>query len=314
MNNNLNLDKNLSIICQKFNLEKSQKIETLYNNLWVPLTLKLANKFYDKSKPLLVGVLGVQGTGKTTLTRILKYLLAQINISSETISLDDFYKTYEERKKLQQFDPRLIWRGPPLTHDVPLALNVLQALLESRPVVIPRFDKSLHNGKGDRAAPLCNRVVPPHNSTPLGHKITHRTEIIFFEGWFVGVQPIDENKFNQPPYPIITEHDKKFARDCNQRLKKYLPLWKLIDYQIILNPLDYRYSLPWRQEAEEKMKAQGKKGMSRQEIQEFVEYFWKALHPELFISTLIDNLSLTNSLVITIDKDHFCQDYIIKIN
>jgi len=68
--------------------------------------------------------------------------------------------------------------------------------------------------------------------------------------------------------------------------------------------------LPWRQEAEQKMKAQGKTGMSNQEIKEFVEYFWKALHPELFINTL----SVSKSLVIKIDQNHFCADYMINNN
>ncbi|MGY6529907.1 MAG: glycerate kinase [Cyanobacterium sp.] len=298
MDSDINSKDNINIICKQFNLKNEQKIRGLYNKLWMPLTIHLADKFKAKSQPLLVGVLGSQGTGKTTLTQILKHLLAQENINSETISLDDFYKTYEERKELQKFDPRLIWRGPPLTHDVPLALEVLQTLLASNPVVIPRFDKSLHNGKGDR--------------TLTSDKITKRVDIIFFEGWFVGVKPIPEEKFNNPPYPIITENDRQFAKDCNQRLKEYLPLWELIDYQIILNPIDYRHSLPWRQEAEEKMKAQGKTGMGKQEIKEFVEYFWKALHPELFITALINNIAQSDSLIITIDRDHFCSDYMIN--
>ncbi|WP_069791335.1 glycerate kinase [Cyanobacterium sp. IPPAS B-1200] len=300
MNNDLIIKENIKLICNDLDLKNDQQVSKLYNNLWMPLTIHLANQFKEKSQPLLVGILGGQGTGKTTLTKILKYLLTQLNINSETISLDDFYKTYEERKELAKFDPRLIWRGPPLTHDVSLALKVLQSLLQCRPVVIPRFDKSLHGGKGDQ--------IPLRDLK--SDKTTNKVDIILFEGWFVGVKPIPEDKFNNPPHPIITEADKQFAKDCNQRLKEYLPLWELIDYQIILNPIDYHYSLPWRQEAEQKMKAQGKTGMSNQEIKEFVEYFWKALHPELFINTL----SVSKSLVIKIDQNHFCADYMINNN
>ncbi|AFZ48751.1 glycerate kinase [Cyanobacterium stanieri PCC 7202] len=298
MENKFNIEQNIQFICQEFHLENNQKIKDLYNHLWLPLTLHLAKKFRAKSQPLLVGILGSQGTGKTTLTKILKYLLSHINLSSVTISLDDFYKTYAQRKALEKFDPRLIWRGPPLTHDVPLALEVLTSLLQSQPVVIPRFDKSLHEGKGDRIS--------------TSDKITDKVDIIFFEGWFVGVKPIPEDKFKNPPHPIVTEADKKFAQDNNQRLKEYLPLWELIDYQIILYPSDYRYSLPWRQEAEEKMKAQGKTGMNEKEIKEFVEYFWKTLHPKLFITPLVNNSSKRDSLIIKIDQDHFCTDYMIR--
>ena len=49
--------------------------------------------------------------------------------------------------------------------------------------------------------------------------------------------------------------------------------------------------------------AAGKTGMSDREIDRFVEYFWKSLHPEFFITPLINNSELTD-LVIEINPDH----------
>jgi D-glycerate 3-kinase len=43
--------------------------------------------------------------------------------------------------------------------------------------------------------------------------------------------------------------------------------------------------------------------MSDSEIHEFVKYFWKALHPELFITPLIHNPDWVD-LVIEINSDH----------
>jgi D-glycerate 3-kinase len=51
------------------------------------------------------------------------------------------------------------------------------------------------------------------------------------------------------------------------------------------------------------MIAQGKSGMGDTEIDQFVEYFWKALHPELFITPLIHNPKWVD-LVIEINPDH----------
>ncbi|MEL7246354.1 MAG: glycerate kinase, partial [Cyanobacteria bacterium J06573_2] len=48
--------------------------------------------------------------------------------------------------------------------------------------------------------------------------------------------------------------------------------------------------------------ARGKTGMSDIEIEEFVNYFWKALHPELFIKPLIKSPSV--DLVIEINPNH----------
>ncbi|MEM6403721.1 MAG: glycerate kinase, partial [Cyanobacteria bacterium P01_D01_bin.116] len=65
---------------------------------------------------------------------------------------------------------------------------------------------------------------------------------------------------------------------------------------------DYRLSLEWRKQAEHQMKASGKTGMTDLEIEEFVNYFWKALHPELFIKPLIESSSV--DLVIEINSNH----------
>jgi D-glycerate 3-kinase len=44
----------------------------------------------------------------------------------------------------------------------------------------------------------------------------------------------------------------------------------------------------WRNQAEREMMAVGKSGMSELEVNRFVEYFWKALHPELFIQSMLE--------------------------
>jgi len=276
---------------QLFTSIKVKPSEQFLYNLWfflLPLALELASIYQQKKCPIIMGILGGQGTGKTTITKILTLIWQCLNISSVAISLDDLYKTYEERQELLISDSRLIWRGPPATHDVSLGLDVLRALKNRNyPVSIPRFDKSLYGGRGDRI---------------LG-EVVNKADIVIFEGWFVGVKPVEKEIFNQPPHPIITECDRIFALDCNERLKEYLPLWEMLDYLMILNPQDYRYSLKWRQEAEEKMIAEGKTGMTNQEIEEFVNYFWKALHPEIFIKPLIKNPDVTD-LVVNIDINH----------
>jgi D-glycerate 3-kinase len=43
--------------------------------------------------------------------------------------------------------------------------------------------------------------------------------------------------------------------------------------------------------------------MTDAQVDEFVEYFWRALHPELFITPLTKNPSLVD-LVVEINGDH----------
>ena len=49
--------------------------------------------------------------------------------------------------------------------------------------------------------------------------------------------------------------------------------------------------------------AAGGHGMSDPEIEKFVEYFWKALHPALFLPPLLNDPTRAN-LVMEIDADH----------
>ncbi|QQE64831.1 hypothetical protein GFS31_15140 [Leptolyngbya sp. BL0902] len=266
---------------------------TLYWQLWLPLAITLKQARESLPRPLIQGILGGQGTGKTTLSLILRHILEAMGYPTLGFSIDDLYKTYSERQQIRQADPRLRWRGPPGTHDVDLGIRVLDHLRQApseEAVAIPRFDKSLHGGEGDRVAPdlVCG------------------VEIVLFEGWFLGTRPLAtaalEAQLAQPPDPIRTEADRQFARDMNRQLATYLPLWDRLDRLMILYPQDYRISKVWRQQAEQQMKAQGKSGMDNDQIDAFVEYFWQALHPDLFVAPLKQDRQHAQ-LVVEINQD-----------
>ncbi|MEG4349345.1 glycerate kinase [Microcoleus sp. LAD1_D3] len=279
-----------------FPLKSTVFLETLWH-LWLPLAMQLSTAKQSLNRPLIQGILGGQGTGKTTLCQVLRLILGKLGYSTVSLSLDDLYKTYADRQLLQKADPRLIWRGPPGTHDLDLGIAVLDNLRGSlthnlaavenpksdalkpdiiKNIAIPRFDKSAYGGAGDRSQP----------------EIISAVDIVLFEGWFVGVNPVVDAKLNEflagAPFPISTEGDCQFARDMNAKLHDYLPLWNRLDRLMVLYPQDYRISQVWRNQAEREMMAAGKSGMSEAEINRFVEYFWKALHPELFIKSMLE--------------------------
>ncbi|MBD2189317.1 glycerate kinase [Pseudanabaena sp. FACHB-723] len=262
---------------------------------WLPLAQSLAAQQQALGRTFIQGLLGGQGTGKTTLGIVLKILLRHLGKTFLSISLDDFYKTYAERQKLRERQPEMIWRGPPSTHDLDLGIQTLRHLrdrniAQTQPIAIPRFDKSLHNGAGDRIEP----------------EISDGADIVLFEGWFVGMRPLPISAFRTFVPPILTECDREFALECNANLDNYLPLWEYIDSLIVIVPEDYTYSLEWRIEAEHKLIASGKSGMNDQEITQFVEYCWKALHPELFMPRMIDRYAPSScaDLVIEISRSH----------
>jgi D-glycerate 3-kinase len=257
-------------------------------DLWLPLAEQLALWQQALPHPLIQGILGVQGTGKTTLTRILAEILRQMGLQVGYLSLDDLYKTYAERQQLQRFDPRFCWRGPPGTHDLELGLTVLSQLRQGQfPVAVPRFDKSVHAGAGERTQP----------------EWLTEAEIVLFEGWFVGVRPIDPQAFETAPWPIQTAADRAFAREINQRLQDYMPLWEQIDRLLVLYPQDYRLSQQWRGQAEQQMWETGRGGMSAEAVDQFVEYFWRALHPELYVKPMLEAADQVD-LVIRVAANH----------
>ncbi len=267
--------------------------------LWLPLALKIDQSQRSKAldskiqRNLFVqGVLGGQGTGKTTLCKILLLLLSELNQRAAVLSIDDLYLTYAERCELKEIDPRFVWRGPPGTHDINLGIRAFAKMSNASPgerVSLPRFDKSLYGGQGDRTQ--AERIPAP--------------TVVLFEGWCVGAEPRSESTFStlcELPDPISTEADRLFAYDCNRQLKAYLPLWDYLDSLIVLRPEDYRLSQRWRQQAEKQMIEAGKSGLCDEEIAAFVTYFWRALHPQLFIEPL--TRSSRTDLVVTIRQNH----------
>lgn len=263
-------------------------LETLWN-LWLPLAMLIASYRQALGRPLIQGILGVQGTGKTTLATIQTLILSQLGYRTTSLSLDDLYKTYAERLALREQDPRLVWRGPPGTHDIDLGIAVLDQLRQKEPkrqIQVPRFDKSAWGGAGDRTQPV----------------VVEDVDIVLFEGWFVGVRPIEPTAFDAAPPPIVTKADRSFARDMNAQLENYLPLWERLDRLMVLYPVDYRSSVAWRQQAERQMIDEGSSGMTDSMVEQFVEYFWRSLHPELFIKPLTKNPQFVD-LVIEIHPD-----------
>ena len=107
-----------------FNKSKAVKIKSL-KRIYIPMSFWINNKYKKKGKTLFLGFSGGQGSGKTTVTGILKIILKKffkrrIHVSS----IDDFYKTAEDRNKMSnEIHPLLKTRGVPGTHDINLVKN-----------------------------------------------------------------------------------------------------------------------------------------------------------------------------------------------
>lgn len=200
----------------------------------------------------MIGIQGPQGGGKTTLTRAMLQELP----GATAVSIDDFYKTRAGQLEVSAANPGnpyLEHRGYPGTHDIALGAETLRELRAGTATRIPVYDKSAHGGRGDRA--------PERDWRP----ITEPIEIVFVEGWMLGFEPVADAKIADPNLRIANAH-----------LAGYSDWYQQIDAWVILKPVDPAYVLEWRVEAEEKMKAAGKPGLSRADIEDYIRRFLPA--------------------------------------
>lgn len=263
-------------------------------NYYLPYIEKLLNLKQGKDEGLIIGISAIQGTGKTTQGEILEALLNHFGKSSVSLSIDDYYLPHEDLNKLRQEDPRYIRRG--VTHDINLAvknLTELKNMKQGEVVKVPTYDKGAFEGDGDRAD---------------FKEVTQKPDFIFFDGWMVGAKRVEDESIFDSGLPALDSPEHiQFAKDINKKLDEYLTLWSLFDFLNVLYVPNYEMSLKWRDQAEERLRKEGK-GMTSDQIREFVYYFWRSVHPAIQIKNLAMD-SKTNQVVI-INDDHTIKELV----
>ncbi|KAL4728949.1 hypothetical protein ACLX1H_003355 [Fusarium chlamydosporum] len=145
------------------------------------------------SKPFVLGLSGLQGSGKSTWAAALsKALTTQHNLKNRTLSLDDLYHDHPQLVAIREANPDnglLQTRGQPGTHDEVLAKEFFDQILgrvESgkRHVKWPAYDKSLHAGQGGRVP------VEEWENVDLDQGL----DVLIFEGWALGFQPLTKEE------------------------------------------------------------------------------------------------------------------------
>ena len=151
----------------------------------------------NSHRPFILGVTGLQGCGKSTVaSRLVTALSQEYGIKAVNISLDDLYKTHQERQELREKYPNnklLKVRGQPGTHDLQLArsfFNQFSACPDlnfPKMIFVPSFDKSLFHGDGDRLPEYMWRRI--NNQPPV--------QVLIFEGWCLGFRPLSGHDLKQ---------------------------------------------------------------------------------------------------------------------
>src|SRR4051812_24782738 len=86
-----------------------------------PAAERIAETRRALGRPIVAGLCGSQGSGKSTMALFLQVLLQDRGLKTAILSLDDLYLTLPERERLAaDVHPLLRTRGVPGTHDVGL--------------------------------------------------------------------------------------------------------------------------------------------------------------------------------------------------
>lgn len=236
--------------------------DALISGFYVPMAAWIAD--HVQQRTLVVGINGAQGTGKSTLARLLQTLLARMGgLRAAILSLDDLYLTMAERmQRASQIHPLLATRGVPGTHDVDLGVRVIRALREGRPVVLPRFDKA-----ADERCPM--------EQCP---KWEGRCDVLLFEGWCVGARPQRGEDIQEPVNGLerIEDATGEWRWYVNRQLAgPYQRLFREIDLLVMLLPPDFEHVYAWREEQEARLRATGGGGsaMTPSAVRRFVMHF-----------------------------------------
>lgn len=209
----------------------------------------------------VLGIAGAQGSGKSTLAKALAENLCEQGLACHAISIDDFYLSPQDRQRLAaEVHPLLRVRGVPGTHDVALAIGVIDILRAGEGVLLPRFDKTSD-------APFDKSLWTP---------VSPSLRVLIFEGWCVGANPQSEAGLHDPVNTLEAEEDhaglwRTFVNCQLQGL--YRDLFARLDALIFLAAPDFSVVKDWRLEQERNIAGQGDAVMDEEGIARFIQFY-----------------------------------------
>ena len=256
------------ISSQETKKEKFKNKDRMIRSFLIPVCFWIAKKT-NKKVPLIIGLAGGQGTGKTTITSIITIILKKyFKLDIFKISIDDFYKTRKQRTLLSKNKHSLLMtRGVPGTHDIDIMLNFFKKIKVKKFKILklPKF----------------NKAVDDRYSKSLWYKIQSKPDVVILEGWCVGARSQNFTELKKPINSLEKAHDQNFKwrQYVNYQLKtKYKKLFNQLDCLLFLKAKNFSLLRRWRLKQEKKLwlKSKNKKNlkiMNKSEVKNFMDTY-----------------------------------------
>ena len=253
---------------QETKADKFKNKERMIKLFLIPLCFWISKKA-NKKRPYFVGLAGGQGTGKTTISSLIRIILTKyFKLNVFRISIDDFYKTRKERINLsKRVHPMLLTRGVPGTHDINMMLNFFK---RSKSKKFNRFK-----------LPSFNKAVDDRNNKKKWYDLKKRPDVVIFEGWCVGAQSEKNNTLKKSINSMEKAKDQKqiWRKYVNHQLKsKYKSLFSQLNCLIYLKAKNFTLLQKWRLKQERKLWVKSKiksnfKIMSKEDVLNFMQTY-----------------------------------------
>jgi len=234
---------------QETKVDKFKNKERMVKSFLIPLCFWISKKA-DRKRPYFVGLAGGQGTGKTTISSLIKIILIKyFKLNVFRISIDDFYKTRKDRISLsKRVHPMLITRGVPGTHDIDMMLDFF------RKSKIRKFKRL--------KLPTFNKAIDDRFNKKKWYDLKNKPDVIIFEGWCVGAKSEKNNSLKKTINSMEKFKDQKqiWRKYVNQQLKsKYKNLYSQLNCLIYLKAKNFSLLQKWRLKQERKLWLNSKK-------------------------------------------------------
>jgi len=253
---------------------------SLLQGFALPLLERLRTLAAAGERPL-IALNGPVGAGKSSLARCLLERAPLVELRLAVASIDDAYLPWQERCRAMAGNPFGVSRVPPGSHDTVLLIERLQEWKAGGPLVLPRFDKTLRDGQGDRCG-----------------EETLLAQAVVLEGWLLGCRSLGNALPQQlalldgvsAPGPLTPE-ELRWLPHWDQALAAYAPLGDpalgLVDGLWVLHPSSWRLPLRWRLQAEARQRRRGGGALGAAAVAAMVRATLASLPPTLYQDPLL---------------------------